>query len=197
LATWTAYSNEYWPGEYLVGAEGVIRHVDYGEGNYTQTESFIRQLLKLADPNQTLPPPTNVPNLTPTQAMSPETYLGFERSQYLVGATLDENVRANYQFPSPISLGNYGLSGTWLSTSQAITSVTNAQLDLNFQAHDVYLVLGGTGTVRETLNGKSLGTVKVSGFPTLYTLVKRKSDASGLLNLQFTPGVEAYDFTFG
>ncbi|HEY1222925.1 MAG TPA: cytochrome c biogenesis protein DipZ, partial [Acidimicrobiales bacterium] len=67
LATWTAYSNEYWPAEYLVDAKGVIRHVDYGEGNYGQTESLIRQLLVAANPTEKLPPPTSVANLTPTQ----------------------------------------------------------------------------------------------------------------------------------
>ena len=38
LTTWTAYSNQYWPAEYLIDAKGVIRHVDYGEGNYNGTE---------------------------------------------------------------------------------------------------------------------------------------------------------------
>jgi len=58
-------------------------------------------------------------------------------------------------------------------------------------------VLGGTGTVREFLNGKFVKSIRVSGFPRLYTLLVQKSDAAGVLNLQFTPGIQAYDFTFG
>lgn len=197
LATWTAYGNEYWPAEYLVGANGVVRHVDYGESSYPHTESLIRQLLKESQPGETLPGATNVPDLTPTQLISPETYLGYERSQYLVGASPIKNASAAYRFPANIPVGSYGLSGIWHTKSQEITAIRAAQLSLNFQANDVYLVLGGSGTLRETLNGKPLSTVHVSGFPTLYTLVTQKSDAKGLLNLRFSPGVEAYDFTFG
>ncbi len=48
--TWNAYKNKYWPAEYLIDATGHVRHVDFGEGKYGQTESFIRQLLVAADP---------------------------------------------------------------------------------------------------------------------------------------------------
>ncbi|HEX4061956.1 MAG TPA: cytochrome c biogenesis protein DipZ, partial [Streptosporangiaceae bacterium] len=32
--TWNAYDNEYWPADYLVDAQGVVRHVHFGEGDY-------------------------------------------------------------------------------------------------------------------------------------------------------------------
>jgi thiol-disulfide isomerase/thioredoxin len=197
LTTWTAYSNEYWPGEYLIGANGVIRHVAYGEGDYSQDESLIRQLLKAANPIQNLPPATNVPDLTPSQQISPETYLGYDESRYFDGGALGENTSANYRFPLQIPVGEYGLSGTWLTKSQEISAITRAELTLNFQANKVYLVLGGTGTVRESLNGKFVTRIRVSGFPRLYTLLVQKSDVTGELNLQFTSGIQAYDFTFG
>jgi hypothetical protein len=28
--TWDAYNNEYWPADYLVDANGVVRHVGFG-----------------------------------------------------------------------------------------------------------------------------------------------------------------------
>jgi cytochrome c biogenesis protein CcdA/thiol-disulfide isomerase/thioredoxin len=197
LATWLAYSNEYWPGEYLIGANGVIRHVAYGEGDYSQDELLIRQLLKAANPIQKLPPATNVPDLTPSQQTSLETYLGYDASRYFDGGALRENTSANYRFPLQIPVGEYGLSGTWLAKSQEITAIARAELTLNFQANKIYLVLGGTGTVREFLNGKFVKSIRVSAFPRLYTLLVQKSDAAGVLNLQFTPGIQAYDFTFG
>ena len=55
--TWNAYENNYWPAEYLIDATGTIRHVDFGEGEYGQTESFIRQLLVAAHPAVHLPAP--------------------------------------------------------------------------------------------------------------------------------------------
>lgn len=197
LDTWTAYRNNYWPGEYLIDANGVIRHVDYGEGNYPADENLIRALLKSSNPKVKLPPPTSVPDLTPTVAISPETYLGAERSQYLDGAEPVENENAVYHFPASIPLPSYALSGRWLTESQQIVAKGNSQLTLNFEANDVYLVLNGKGTIRVSLNNKYVKTVDVSGYARLYTMLKQNTDSSGLLNLKFSPGLEAYDFTFG
>ena len=63
--------------------------------------------------------------------------------------------------------------------------------------NDVYLVLGGKGDVDVLVDGRPTKTVHVDGYR-LYTLrasPKRASDA--LLELRFTPGVQAYAFTFG
>lgn len=197
LATWTAFQNQYWPAEYLIDAQGVIRHVDYGEGDYPQSEALIRQLLKAANPKATLPPPTSVPDRTPTEQISPETYLGYERSEYLSSPQGSSPGTTSYTFPSSIPSASYALAGTWLTTNQSITAVSHATLGLNFQAAHVYLVLGGKGTIRETLNGGAARTIRVGGFPRLYTLVTQSGDTKGLLLLHCTPGVVAYDFTFG
>ncbi len=45
-ATWNAYDNEYWPADYLIDAQGNVRHVNFGEGDYSTTEQLIRQLLR-------------------------------------------------------------------------------------------------------------------------------------------------------
>src|SRR5436190_1840812 len=44
-ATWNAYSNQYWPAEYLVDRTGHVRHAHFGEGEYGGTEQLIRTLL--------------------------------------------------------------------------------------------------------------------------------------------------------
>src|ERR1700678_4216662 len=44
-ATWNAYDNEYWPADYLIDAQGNVRYVHFGEGDYTLTGQLIRQLL--------------------------------------------------------------------------------------------------------------------------------------------------------
>jgi hypothetical protein len=46
-------------------------------------------------------------------------------------------------------------------------------------------------------NGKRLPTVAVKGIPKLYTLYHATADSEGLLVLSFSPGIQAYDFTFG
>ncbi len=199
LATWTAYTNNYWPAEYLIDAQGVIRHVDYGEGDYSGTESLIRQLLLAANPTEKLPPPTSVANRTPTQETSPESYLGYDYASesYLVGSQLSQNQAAVYHSPSNIPVGNFAMAGEWYSGPQEIKAVAGAKININFQANDVYLVMSGNGTITETLNGKAYQTVAVSGYPRLYTLFKNKNDVNGLLGLSFSKGLEAYDFTFG
>jgi hypothetical protein len=62
----------------------------------------------------------------------------------------------------------------------------------------VYLVLGGSGTVRVTLEGDPsvVNEFDVSGTPLLYTL-HSGDPTEDLMIIEFTPGVEAYAFTFG
>jgi len=197
LVTWNAFSNQYWPAEYLIGPNGVVRHVAYGEGSYSTDETLIRQLLLQAHPGVHLPHPTSVADRTPTSSISAETYLGSERSNFLQGASAVLNGTATYHFPASLSAGSYALQGVWKTSNQYIAASTGSQLELNFQANDVYLVLGGAGTVKETLNGKNVATIQVRGFPTLYTLLRQSSNRSGTLRLTFSGHIQAYDFTFG
>jgi cytochrome c biogenesis protein CcdA/thiol-disulfide isomerase/thioredoxin len=196
--TWNAYKNNYWPAEYLVDATGHLRHVDYGEGDYSQTESFIRQLLVKADPKVVLPPPTEVPDKTPMEQTTPETYLGYSHgTSDLVDQTVEEGTMTAYQLPSSLPQDGYAYGGNWSIGSEPSTAGKGATLELNFEAQDVYLVLGGSGTVKVSLNGKVTHTVTVGGEPKLYQLVGSAATEAGLLSLSVSPGVQAYDFTFG
>jgi cytochrome c biogenesis protein CcdA/thiol-disulfide isomerase/thioredoxin len=197
-ATWNAYDNEDWPAEYLIDAQGDVRHIELGEGDYSLTEQFIRQLLRDAHPGIALPASTSVPNKTPTGDINPETYVGFERLQYLLPSdNVAQNSPAVYQFPPSLPLGGFGLSGTWTDGPEEATAGEDAQLELAFQADDVYLVLGGTGTLDVSVDGTPSQTIEVAGIPKLYTLVHGASLTSGTLLLKASPGVKAYDFTFG
>jgi cytochrome c biogenesis protein CcdA/thiol-disulfide isomerase/thioredoxin len=196
--TWNAYDNEYWPPDYLIDASGNVRHLAFGEGDYSDTESLIRQLLTAARPGLVLPPPTNVADRTPTEEMSPETYVGYDRLQYLVpNQDVTRDKPAVYQLPDTMEVGELALSGTWTVHAQGATAGGAAGMDLGFVAEDVYLVMGGAGTVAVTDNGKPVQTVVVSGIPKLYTLFQSSTESQGLLSMSFSPGVQAYDFTFG
>jgi cytochrome c biogenesis protein CcdA/thiol-disulfide isomerase/thioredoxin len=196
-ATWNAYENEYWPAEYLIDAQGNIRHVDFGEGSYGQTETFIRTLLKAANPSVVLPPRTDVPNATPTEQTTPESYLGYDHPSDLFDSSVDENQMAPYQFPSSLPADEYAYGGQWSVGSQASTAGPGAAIELSFSARDVYLVLGGQGTAQVSLGGRITKSVTVSGVPRLYQLVGPGPYQSDRLDLSFSPGVQAYDFTFG
>ena len=79
---------------------------------------------------------------------------------------------------------------------EKITSGADARIELAFNADHVYLVLGGTGTIKASVGGHSQ-TIEVSGIPRLYTLVSSPDVESATLVLDVSPGVDAYDFTFG
>jgi cytochrome c biogenesis protein CcdA/thiol-disulfide isomerase/thioredoxin len=191
-ATWDAYGNQYWPAEYLIDKNGHIRHTNFGEGDYSGTESLIRQLLgvkgKLAP---------SVPDLTPTDLTTPESYLGYERlARYEGSPTPKPNHFATYTFPNTLDQNDLAYSGSWNVQSQRIVAGPNARLRLSYTGEHVYLVLGGHGTVQKLIDGKPAGTVKVNAYK-LYTLHSTTAPEQGLLELRFTPGVQAYAFTFG
>jgi len=196
--TWSAYDNEYWPAEYLIDAHGQVRHAEFGEGDYGVTESLIRQLLVQADPAVHLPRPTDVADKTPDQQLTPESYLGYSHDlPNFDGTSITPGQPAHYQFPASLPTDYLAFSGTWNIGQEAATAGADARLELAFQADDVYLVLGGTGTVGVSVDGRQTATVGVSGIPRLYTLVHSQTYASGTLVLDVSPGVQAYDFTFG
>ena len=77
------------------------------------------------------------------------------------------------------------------------TAGPHATLGLQFTADDVYLVMSGQGTVGVAYDGRHLTTLSVGGIPKLYTLLSGSVLQTGTLTLTVSPGVEAYDFTFG
>ncbi|HEX4359071.1 MAG TPA: cytochrome c biogenesis protein DipZ [Pseudonocardia sp.] len=197
-ATWNAYNNQYWPAEYLVDPQGVIRHVAFGEGGYGTAEELIRQLLVERNPERQLPPATEVPDATPTGEQTQETYLGYHYSPlHLAGADLDRDRPAAYRFPTSLDPGNFALGGTWTAGAEALTAGPDARLRLSFHAAKVYLVLGGQGTVTVTRAGRQTAVIPVTGVPQLYPLVNDTGDSDSTLELAASPGVQAYDFTFG
>jgi cytochrome c biogenesis protein CcdA/thiol-disulfide isomerase/thioredoxin len=194
--TWDNYQNQSWPADYLIDATGTVRSVSIGEGNYPATEGLIRKLLTTADPAQTLPAPTQVADGTPTeQVMSPETYLGADRAQYFIDGRLSPGT-ATFRYPPSLQLGAFALSGTWTVGGESLTSKAHAGIELSYLANDIYLDVGGTGTITATVDGKTT-TYPVSGAPDIYTVLHRTSQDQGTLKLTLSPGLSAYSFTFG
>ena len=196
--TWNNYQNSYWPAEYLVDATGAVRHVDFGEGSYTATETFIRQLLTAADPKVVLPPRTDVADLTPQEQTTPESYLGYQHGvPNLTGQGVVPDKMTDYAVQASIPQDGYAYGGQWNIGSEASTAGAGATLGLHFQARDVYLVLGGSGTIQVSLDGRPDRTVVVAGEPKLYQLVGPGPYQDATVTLSVPAGVQAYDFTFG
>ena len=194
--TWNAWGNNSWPAEYLIDATGHVRYGSIGEGDYGTTEGAIRALL--AEDGGKLPPPTSVPDRTPQQASTPESYLGYERLARYDGTPITKNAPATYSYASgSLAASHLTYTGQWTVQDLQIVAGQAAALRINVNASDVYLVMSGSGTVTATLNGKPLATQHVSGVPALYTILSANSPQHGVLQLSMSPGVTAYDFTFG
>jgi cytochrome c biogenesis protein CcdA/thiol-disulfide isomerase/thioredoxin len=191
--TWNAWSNQYWPADYLVDQQGNVRAYSFGEGDYSKTEGDIRQLLGLHEGRM-----TDVANLTPTELQTPETYVGpqrLDRSRY-VGSPLRLNRAAVYRLAKTVPQNDISYGGTWTLSGQTATPGTDARLALHYHSKDVYMVLAGHGRVAVTRDGKRLPPIQVDGSK-LYTVLASNTTTDGVLQFRVPPGVRLYSFTFG
>ena len=221
-AIWRAFDNEYWPAHYFIDAKGQVRHHHFGEGDYDQSERVIQQLLAEAGK-------TDVSNdivavkATGAEAaasneadvQSPETYVGYLRSQNFVDDTGTVNDAAHDYAAATPKLNEWGLSGNWTVGGQQATS-NNADTSLyyHFHARDLHLVLGPAADGKPirfqiTIDGKPPGDnhgvdtdANGNGVVTgqrLYQLVRTNgSVADHTFEIKFLdPGAQAYAFTFG
>jgi cytochrome c biogenesis protein CcdA/thiol-disulfide isomerase/thioredoxin len=194
FGTWNAYGNQYWPAEYLIDRRGHLRHAHFGEGEYDQTEAAIRKLL--AEPGMELPSALDLADRTPTGLITPESYLGYGRLARYAGSPIHENRLARYELPFKLDQDELAYGGFWKVEGERIVAGRAAGLRLHFHARKVHLVLGGRGQVRVLVDGRPGHVVRVTD-DRLYTLVREARITDGLLELQFTPGLSAYAFTFG
>jgi len=221
-AIWRAFNNQYWPAHYFVDAQGRIRHHQFGEGEYEQSERIIQQLLREAGQANVASDTIRI-HATGAEAapdfqnvLSPETYLGFQRARNFIspGGFMRGGIK-HYTTDAP-RLNEWGLRGQWL-VNEEHASLKGAQgsISLRFHARDLHLVLGpGTDgkpvRFKVTIDGVAPGAmhgvdinadgVGVVQEERLYQLIRQRDDAIGehLFDIQFLdPDVAAYAFTFG
>ena len=199
--TWDAYNNNYWPAEYLIDPKGQVRAYDFGEGGYSDMENNIRNLLT-ADGVKKLPGlapmwPTRPRPARPT----PESYLGYSE------VTSDEIHRRDvtgrqqgHGVPRPLV---HPFQQSRLRRHLDRPEAGRFRRRRRFHPFELH---GRRGRLprhrrdrqggRVSVNGKLLKTITIAGVPTLYTVISGSELATGNLTLTFTPGVQAYDFTF-
>jgi cytochrome c biogenesis protein CcdA/thiol-disulfide isomerase/thioredoxin len=196
-STWTNYRNRYWPAKYLIDADGTVRHIKFGEGDYARTEQLIRQLLSEANPGAELPPATEKTDSTPPRDLTPETYFGVGKMVNYGGpGTYDEGT-FTFDYPKRLPEDSFGLRGRWALDYQGATAAgPDSAIRLDYHARNVYLVVGGTGTVTVTRGGESR-RIAVEGPPTLRQLVGDDDIRRGALEVQLSQGLQAFSFTYG
>jgi len=218
---WKAFSNSYWPADYLIDVTGRVRHHHFGEGKYDDTEQQIQVLLKERDGQLSAGGLVNVAGSgaeapPDSDVESYETYLGYERAENFVslgGARQD--VAHLYSVPKHLELNQWGLSGTWTDRAQ-VANLDSApgKIVFRFHARDVHLVLGpGTSgkpiRFRVRIDGQAPGVNH--GVDTdaqgdgrilehrLYQLIRQKDAIEDrTFEIEFLdPGTQAFAFTFG
>jgi cytochrome c biogenesis protein CcdA/thiol-disulfide isomerase/thioredoxin len=212
-STWNNYNNEYWPAEYLIDANGVVRRTHFGEGEYEQMETAIQDLLRQTGQSVSSPL-ASIPDQTPAGAQSPETYLGAYRMEYYYPSGSLKMGQRGFTLAANPDRNSFSLGGGWNIRNQDAVSGKNAELNYHFYADKVFLVLrpgaAGTGAkVRVFVDGKPTngfnagsdvkdGVVHVDS-ARLYNLVDLMGKpGSHIVRLEFeTPGTEAFAFTFG
>jgi cytochrome c biogenesis protein CcdA/thiol-disulfide isomerase/thioredoxin len=196
LATWNAWSNQYWPAEYLIDAQGHVRYVNFGEGNTDKTEAAIRTLLRDAGARGLGADAKPDREYDPSAEATPETYLGSDRAERFLPGVQQPGTADYTPYGGSLPESHFTLGGRWKVTGESATAGPGAMLRGNVTGKDVYLVLSGPGTVDVRVDGKPEQTVKVTT-QKLYHLLSRPKAAAHDLQLTFSAGVSAFAFTFG
>jgi thiol-disulfide isomerase/thioredoxin len=219
---WRAFKNQYWPALYLVDARGRVRHHHFGEGEYGKSELAIQGLLTetgAAGPRDgVVAVDARAVELAPDWAnlKSPETYIGYERTQNFAsrgGAELDR--RRAYAAPARLALNQWALAGEWTMGRQAaVLNKPAGRIAYRFHARDLHVVMGPPRRdshvrFRVSIDGQPPGAAH--GFdvdeagngtiiePRLYQLIRQpKAISDRQFEIEFLDaGAEAFAFTFG
>ena len=171
--TWTNYSNQYWPAEYLIDQQGRIRAYDFGEGGYGDDRAEHPDAPRRSAPRPTRP--RHSPDRADSRPSRTSASSGSTRSA-TSAAPIAKNQLKNYTPARPVPLERARVLGRLAVEGSGSSPGSDAALTLHFHARDVYLVLGGRGTVSVAVDGKPEKRVKVDAYK-LYTLETARADA--------------------
>lgn len=221
-AIWRAFNNEYWPALYFIDAKGQIRHHQFGEGEYKESEEVIQQLLSEASGSAIGSGLVSVVASGAEVAAdwgnlrTPETYVGYEQTENFASPGGAVRNKAHvYALPGELSLNHWALEGDWTAGKEALAlNQPNGRIAYQFHARDLNLVMGparrgSSIRFRVLVDGQAPGgahgvDIDSQGNGTvveqrLYQLIRHPDP---IVDRQFEiefldSGVEAYDFTFG
>lgn len=205
MATWNAYSTQYWPTEDLIDQQGRIAYVHFGEGDYDVTDHAVASLLGVAP--ATAAPATPVPS-----GITPELYAGSARGTLADGATYGPLGQAT-SYPDtgpPRARDAIQVTGSWSDHGEYLQAAGPGHVRLRFHATDVFVVVGTSGaalTAQVRLDGRPVpaatsgpdlaGSDFSIARQDLYHLIAHESAGDHLIELSLPVGAQLYTFTFG
>src|SRR6185312_7499599 len=213
-AIWSAFANRYWPALYFVDADGIVRDRHFGEGRYDQSERLLQQLLGVQREPVSVEGRGVEAAADWNQHQTPETYLGYGRSERFVpadGASLDPRA---YELPKQLKSNHWALAGDWtIGRENVVLNESGGSIAFRFHARDAHLVLSAGARppipFRVLLDDEAPGAshgvdVDEAGNGLLadgrlYQLIRQPGRVrERTLEITFLdPGAEAFAFTFG
>ncbi len=208
FSTWRAYDNKFWPAKYLIDKNGKVRYTHFGEGDYEESERAIQTLLEERgyEVNESI---TKSSQTKQASGQTPETYLSSSRGERFANTNqfkADEIVK--YSLKDNLSLNQWSLGGDWSIGKESSLSSGGAQLQINYSAREVYLVMSGPAGAKvgvsvdgidrpggTDLNQQNQVTLDSARLYTIVSTDKFLKDKR--LTLTFPPGVTVNAFTFG
>ncbi|HEX2383746.1 MAG TPA: redoxin family protein [Acidimicrobiales bacterium] len=203
MAIWNAFSNNYWPEEYLTDRDGKLRQVYIGEGAYDQKENDVRTLLgeaqnapRAADDGQGEVQPT---------AQTPEIHFGlsFGAQQFSSSSQPLSSGTTSFAAPASVPVDTFALEGQWNVSGQGIESQSaDAAIELRYRATEVNIV-AGAGTAEAPvmlaveLDGVAQPPVSITGDDLYRVLSNGPEGVHDLVLRPMTASFNAFAFTFG
>ena len=139
---WSAFDNHYWPALYFIDDEGIIRDHHFGEGRYEQSERTIQRLLGVQRELVSVEGLGVEAAADWNHLQTPETYLGYGRSERFTpadGATLEPHA---YELPEQLHVNHWALAGDWtIGRENVVLDHAGGSIAFRFHARDVHLVL--------------------------------------------------------
>jgi thiol-disulfide isomerase/thioredoxin len=218
---WRAFRNQYWPALYFIDAQGRIRHRQFGEGGYEQSEMVIQMLLAEAgnggtEGDSVAVDPRGIEAAADWRNLrSPENYLGYARTENFASAGAAPDKPRRYDVPERLRLNEWGLSGDWtIKPETAVLNAANGRVAYRFHARDLHLVMGpaAPGTpvrFRVLIDGQPPGAARgldvdeqgygILAEQRLHQLIRQPHP---IVDRQFEieflgPGAEVFAVTFG
>ena len=193
--TWDNYANQYWPAEYLIDKTGHVRHTHFGEGEYGETESADPAAARRARARSR----RRMPDTTPTGLLTPETYLGYAAPRATTSGTpISPDIVAHV--PAARRSCRRTRSPTAAQWQRRRPSAIVAGRDAPPRAalpREERLHRARRARHRARLDRRQAVEDAPRDAQRLYTVRASKRTADATLELAFTPGVQAYSFTFG
>lgn len=212
FATWNAFQNRSWPTAYLIDAQGNVRRVHEGEGQYAETEQAIRELLSEKGANLSRIDAGQGGVVPVREDQTAETYLGLRRASNYTGTPALGVAPLSIFTPAPNLRSNeWTLSGSWQIDQEKIIARGNSKLQFKVNAKEAYIVAASSETkdIGVTLNGQPISSTNAAGQSVKDSKVKVQSaelyrilsypsfTKDGTLELTVPDGVEINVFTFG